>query len=323
MDRKQIINLSDEERAWLQEVVKERRGSAGRIRRAKILLYIDSQSDNVDRHHIAHLYGVSVETVNRICSRYFRDGLRAVVFASRFTEQVELSDEERSVLCNILVDPSSPKYSIKTVRILLAADSQGKNADIREIAAQAGVHYITALKTIAGFKKKRLEVVLKVPDLFRFFLRNEDRVCLQELLERKKGNPIPGSWKHKRILVLLDADKSGPKISFETVSKSTGVGKCTVRKICRNYMSSGLSSVVNLNSHRYVKPKRLHVVRLDTNCRERIEKIATTSRSKQFVQRAEILLFADENGPNLHNNEIAACVGVCLNTVQGTPDAGL
>ena len=315
MDWKSPVKLSDSERTRLEEIVCKKRGSTGRLRRARILLQADSLSERIDFETIAKEHQASVSTVRRVCTRYRQGGLQASVFASRFTETIELTDDERLALHGILADPSSNRLNIKKAKILLEADLQGRDADVLEIAQSADTIERTVINTLNLFLRSGLDAVLVSPCTFRFHLKEKDRILLQKCLKNKDTFSKLNPNKRTRILVLLNADGRHSSKTLEEIAKSVGVQPNTVRTVCRKYRDSGLDSVINFSSHRYKTPKRRHTVNLDTSERSTLKRIVNLSEGTRLKQRARILLYADENGHNLHNDEIAELVDVRIQTV--------
>lgn len=76
MGKHQYINLSQDERAQLENIVRTGREAARKQTRARILLLSDrSQGDKRTGQAVAAAALCSVSTVRRICSLYFESGL--------------------------------------------------------------------------------------------------------------------------------------------------------------------------------------------------------------------------------------------------------
>ena len=74
-----IINLSVEERAELEGIVKKGKGSAHRIRHAQILLHSDKNAEPLTVKEIARLLHCHSETVCNVKKRFVEQGMVAAL----------------------------------------------------------------------------------------------------------------------------------------------------------------------------------------------------------------------------------------------------
>ncbi|MDR2704150.1 MAG: helix-turn-helix domain-containing protein, partial [Planctomycetaceae bacterium] len=267
-EQKFYVHLTEVDRTKMQGIVQQQNGSPSRILRAKILLYVDSlcpQCPSINIREIAELFNVSKNTIRRICSCYSNEGLRTSLYGSHFTKVVCLKDKERSLLQQILNDPQHHlnhyKQNKKIAKVLLKADEDGNNADVFEIANEAGCTKMTVTKIIRSYLEKGLNEILKQRQTFRFKLQKKDRNRLQELLKQE----VTYSWNHTRAKILLAADVAGMEIVWDEIAEQTGADRKIVRKVCKKYMSEGLDSVLNLTTHRSLIPFRNYPIRLSSD----------------------------------------------------------
>ncbi|MDR2438257.1 MAG: hypothetical protein LBE12_02650 [Planctomycetaceae bacterium] len=336
-EQKFYVRLTEVDRAKMRDIVQHQYGSPSRILRAKILLHVDylctksiktpknsnspqypssPKSSSISICEIARLFNVTDNTIRRICSCYRNEGLRTSLYGSHFTKIVHLKDKERSILQQILNDSQNNLNRYKRNRtiaqILLKADQDGNNADVSEIANESGCTKMTVTKTIRSYLEKGLNGILKQQTTSHFKLRKKDRNRLQELLKQD----VTYSWNHDRAKILLAADISNTKIVWDDIAKQTGAKRQTVRKICNNYMSKGLESVLNLTTHRSLIPFRNYPVKLNTEEQLWLKNIVKTTCREHIRRRALILLNADENGRNLHNSDIIERFNTNLESIR-------
>jgi transposase len=324
-EQKFCVHLTEVDRAKMQDIVQQQCGSPSRILRARILLHVDllypqcpssPQSSPINIREVAELFNVSKNTVRRICSCYRNEGLRTSLYGSHFTKVVCLKDKERYLLQQIFNDPQHPlnhyKQNKKIVKILLKADEDGNNADVSEIANEAGCTKMTVTKIILSYLEKGLNGILKQRQTFRFKLQKKDHNRLQELLKQE----VTYSWNHTRAKILLAADVAGTEIVWDEIAGQTGADRTIVRKVCKKYMSKGLDSVLNLTTHRSLIPFRNYPIRLSSDEQLWLKNISETTCREHIRRRALILLNADENGRNLHNTDIVKLVGTNHETVR-------
>jgi len=309
------VELSAEERTFLRKIVTERIASSSRIRRAEILLSLDACPTGMDAAPIAALHQVTPYTVNRISSRFHKYGLRTAVLATRLPQNVVLSDSERLFLHDTLNDPKSTKRNIKVAKILLRAEADGENADATQIAHAVGGAFSAVLRTLQSYARSGLNDLLDRPPrpfMLRFQLLVKDRKALNDLLKQE----MERGWKRNRILVLLKSDQAGPNVNLNDISESTGVCVAAVRKMCTDYMESGLEVALSYRTSRPEKSRRPFQVRLSTKERKMLQRLLEESRSKRTKQRAIVLLNADANTRDKSNKEIEAIAGVCEVTIS-------
>ena len=315
LKRELRVGLSDKERIFLRKIVTERIVSPSRIRRAEILLSLDTSPVGRNIAQIAALYRVTPDTVNRIFSRYHKYGLRTAVLATRLPQYVVLSDSERLLLHGILNDPKSTKRNAKVARILLRAEADGENADATQIVNSLGGSITTVVRTLQLYKKSGLENLLDRPPrpfMLCFQLSAKDRKTLSDLLKQK----LEQGWKRNRILVLLKSDQFGPNVNLRNISELTGVSTTAIRRTCTNYVESGLEVALSYRISRPEKSRRPFQVRLSAEEQKRLQRLLKGSCSKRVKQRAIVLLNADANTQDKSSKEIKAIAGVCEVTIS-------
>jgi transposase len=74
MEKKYIVCLSDSEREVLRQVIKKLKGTAGKVRRAHILLKADADGPNWTDRKIAEAFGCRIKTVENIRQRLVTEG---------------------------------------------------------------------------------------------------------------------------------------------------------------------------------------------------------------------------------------------------------
>ncbi|MDR1923010.1 MAG: hypothetical protein LBQ66_01450, partial [Planctomycetaceae bacterium] len=328
-----VVLLSADEREVLCRMVADNTDSAGRVRRAKILLAADSQGAECNFGLIAKNVGASVRTVRRVCERYVAGGLRTSVFASRFNLVVKLCRADRICLNKILSDNSgnsnnsgtknantfnltkstsvaATKCNIKFAKILTKADADGEAADVGEIAAYSGATKRTVVRTLRTYIESGLSAILISRKLMRFRLTDVDRRRCELLQVTAKSQKI-----RKQAAILLNADRLECVVDFGEVAKLSGVSKQTVLRNCKKYKSGGLDNVINTTPYKSRLPKRRYAVRLTSQERDFLNRLTTTHKSGEKYKRGLILLNADERGVNRHNTEIAKIADVNVQTV--------
>jgi transposase len=321
-EQKFYVHLTDVDRAKIQDIVQRQCDSPSRILRAKILLHVDSlcspnsKSSSINVREIARLFNVTDNRIRRICSCYRNEGLRTSLYGSHFTKIVRLKNKERTLLQQITNDPQHHlnhyKQNRKFAKILLKADEDGNNADVSEIANEAGCTKMTVTKIIRSYLEKGLNGILKQRKKFRFKLKKKDRNRLHELLKQD----VTYSWNHTRAKILLTADVSGTEIVWDDIAGQTNADRKIVRKVCKKYMSEGLDAVLNLTTHRSLIPFRNYPIKLNPDEQLWLKNIVETTCREHIRRRALILLSADENGRNLHNSDIVKLVGTNHETVR-------
>src|SRR6202042_30319 len=74
MNKKFIVRLSDEERGICQEVIKKRKGSSQKVRRAEILLKADAEGPGWIDWRIAEAFNCRVQTIENLRKRLVTEG---------------------------------------------------------------------------------------------------------------------------------------------------------------------------------------------------------------------------------------------------------
>lgn len=79
MEKKYIVRLSDTERETLRQVIKKLKGTAGKVRRAQILLKADADGPNWTDRKIAEAFSCRTKTVENIRQRLVTEGFEIVL----------------------------------------------------------------------------------------------------------------------------------------------------------------------------------------------------------------------------------------------------
>ncbi len=74
MNKKYVVRLSAEERAVCQEIIKKRKGSSQKFRRAQILLQADADGPDWADSQIAEAFHCRVQTVENVRKRLVTEG---------------------------------------------------------------------------------------------------------------------------------------------------------------------------------------------------------------------------------------------------------
>lgn len=74
MQKKYIVRLTDAERETLKEIVKKRRSSSQKVRRAQVLLKADAEGPNWTDAKIAEAFDCRTKTVENIRERFVTEG---------------------------------------------------------------------------------------------------------------------------------------------------------------------------------------------------------------------------------------------------------
>ena len=74
MEKKYIVRLTDAERETLRGVIKKQKGTAGKVRRAQILLKADAAGPNWTDKRIAEAFSCRTQTVENIRQRLVTEG---------------------------------------------------------------------------------------------------------------------------------------------------------------------------------------------------------------------------------------------------------
>lgn len=121
MHKKYIVRLTDEERATLTEVVKKRKGSAQKVRRAQILLKADADGPAWTDAKIAEAIGCRTKTVENIRERLVTRGFE-VTLNGKNREQPPrpklLSGEQEAQIIATRLGPASKGFANGSLRLL-------------------------------------------------------------------------------------------------------------------------------------------------------------------------------------------------------------
>ena len=95
MQKKYIVRLTNEERQTLEDVIKQRKGSSQKLRRAQILRQADADGPDWTDQKIAEAYHCRTKTVENIRQRFVKEGFQKTLDRKqRTTSSVESGDEE-------------------------------------------------------------------------------------------------------------------------------------------------------------------------------------------------------------------------------------
>jgi hypothetical protein len=86
MNKKYVVQLSDEERGVCQEIVKKLKGSSQKFRRAQILLQADTNGPKWSDAQIAEAYHCRVQTVENLRKRFVTEGFAQALEGQRRQE---------------------------------------------------------------------------------------------------------------------------------------------------------------------------------------------------------------------------------------------
>ena len=79
MEKKYIVRLTEVERATLQEVIKKQKGTAGKVRRAQILLKADAEGPRWTDARIAEAFSCRTQTVENLRQRLVTEGFEVAL----------------------------------------------------------------------------------------------------------------------------------------------------------------------------------------------------------------------------------------------------
>src|SRR5262245_11508538 len=109
MQKKYIVRLTDQERNELQGVIKKRKGTAQKVRRAQILLKADADGPNWTDEQIADAFACRVRTVEkirqRLVERGFEQALNGVKRAKPPVEKLLSGAQEARIIATRLGTP--------------------------------------------------------------------------------------------------------------------------------------------------------------------------------------------------------------------------
>lgn len=86
MNKKYVVRLSDEERGFCQEVIKQLKGSSQKVRRAQILLQADADGPGWPDVKIAEAFNCRVQTIEDLRKRPVTEGLELALDGKKRSE---------------------------------------------------------------------------------------------------------------------------------------------------------------------------------------------------------------------------------------------
>lgn len=119
MNKKYIVSLTDEERAELQQIIKENKGSMTYIRRARILLKSDVNGPAWTDKKIAEAYDCHIQGVVGVRRRFVENGLRRTLEGDpkQPRRKVLDGDQEAKIIALRLSNPPAG-HTAWTLRLL-------------------------------------------------------------------------------------------------------------------------------------------------------------------------------------------------------------
>jgi transposase len=120
MSKRQVVNLSTEQRKDLEEIVHKGESSARKQTRARILLLSDrSQGQKRSQSEVAEMLMCNPTTVGNICRRFGREGLRAALSEKpRPGKPPKVTGEVEAHLVAITCSQAPEGHSRWTLRLL-------------------------------------------------------------------------------------------------------------------------------------------------------------------------------------------------------------
>lgn len=120
MQKKYVVRLTDAERETLNRLVKKRRVSSQKVRRAQVFLKADADGPNWTDAEIAEAFGCRTKTVENIRERFVTEGFEIVIDGKpkrRVRGKVLDGEQEAKVIALRLGQP--PKgFANWTLRLL-------------------------------------------------------------------------------------------------------------------------------------------------------------------------------------------------------------
>lgn len=121
MQKKYVVQLTDEERSLLQHVIKKLKGSGQKVRRAQVLLKADANGPNWTDQQIAEAFSCRTQTVEgirqRLVERGFEETLDGAKRAQPPTPKL-LDGEQEARLIATRLGPPPKGYANWTLRLL-------------------------------------------------------------------------------------------------------------------------------------------------------------------------------------------------------------
>ena len=121
MKKKYIVELTDDERVTLKEVVKKLKGTSQKVQRAHILLKADASGPGWTDARIAEAFGCRTKTVENVRQRFVELGFEVSLIGKKRetapTEKLLDGEQEAKIIATRLGTP--PKgYGKWTLRLL-------------------------------------------------------------------------------------------------------------------------------------------------------------------------------------------------------------
>ena len=121
MNKKYIVRLSDEERTVCQEILKNRKGSSQKFRRAQILLQADADGPGWPDVRIAEAFHCRVQTIENLRKRLVTEGFEVALEGKRRPEPptpCKLDGEAEAKLIALRLGKPPAGYGHWTLRLL-------------------------------------------------------------------------------------------------------------------------------------------------------------------------------------------------------------
>lgn len=120
--KKYIINLTEEERAKLNSVIKKKTTSKNMIRRCGIMLELDINSgSNLNHKQLANSYGVCKSMISNIILNYVKNGIEGIIKYKRnpnSNAKLKADGRVEAKLIQIACGPAPDGRSRWTLRLL-------------------------------------------------------------------------------------------------------------------------------------------------------------------------------------------------------------
>jgi len=121
MNKKYIVRLSDEERGICQEILKTRKGSSQKFRRAQILLKADVNGPGWPDAQIADAFNCRVHTIENLRKRLVTDGFQLALDGKKRKDPptpCKLDGEAEAKLIAMRLGKPPEGYGHWTLRLL-------------------------------------------------------------------------------------------------------------------------------------------------------------------------------------------------------------
>jgi transposase len=121
MNKKYIVRLSDEERAVCQEIIRNRKGSSQKFRRAQLLLKADADGPGWSDVRIAEAFNCRVQTIENVRKRLVTEGFALALEGKRRREPptpCKLDGEAEAKLIAMRLGKPPTGYGHWTLRLL-------------------------------------------------------------------------------------------------------------------------------------------------------------------------------------------------------------